>query len=160
MSTKLFVEKMNDIYNPATNEDALYILLEEFVELFQERSFDVLYYVLRNSRGIYSENITNFALKLILLHKETIFYVDMYRLKYIGYNSDPPPTILKVYYKSEYIYDLKMKWWKLSFEEIKISFDAHKQKLNFDNVQIIRSEDEYDLSKHIIYYAEKLGYLK
>ena len=169
MSRDLFIEKMNIIYDPQTEEKALYTLLNEFVDLFKHtkwlfESFDVLFYVLRNSRKIYSEPITNFTRELILSHRD-FFYLDLYRLKYIGYNCDPPPTILNICQDGEHIYDLEMTWGKMSFEEIKNSFSEYtakkrgKNKLDFNNVQIIRSEDKYNITPQILIKARKLGYL-
>lgn len=168
-SRDLFIEKMDAIYYSEIEEEALYALLCEFVDIFKHSKwlfecFDVLFYVLRNSRKIYSETVINFTRELILSHKD-FFYLDLYRLKGIGYNCDPPPTILNVCQNTEHLYDLEMIWGRMSFEEIKNSFSEYtaktrgKKKLDFDNVRIIRSEDGYDITPQILIKARKLGYL-
>lgn len=156
-----FRELVDKIYNSETSEDDLYKLLSILVEDYEEQSFQIMWYVIRNSRKIYSSKIVEWCLDYINSNKEKQYYLDFWRLEAI-LNEDrtskkiifeETPIKLTIINDKEQS-DLTIKHKMLMFTEIKEHLRFNK--LSYDKVKIVRSKNNYDLTNIILF---NLGYI-
>ncbi len=163
-----FVEYMNKIYDPKTKEDDLHKTLTDFVEAYhntflQPKTFDVLFYVIRNSRKCHSQETVDLCLDLIHVHRTTFFRFELFRLKSLGIPCDPPMPVFQVHHNDHFLFAIEiqcMKWW---LEELHTSFNHYnvgkpkRETIGFHNVQLY--ENECDYTCIVLRSAEKYGYM-
>ena len=171
-----FVEYMNKIYDPKTKEDDIHKTLTDFVEayhntLLQPKTFDVLFYVIRNSSKCHSQKTVDLCLDLIHAHRTTFFRFELFRLKSLGITCAMPMPVFRVYHDHFHLYALEINflytieiqsrlWW---LEELHASFNRYnvgkpkRETIGFHNVQL--HENEYDYTRIVLRSAEKYGYL-
>lgn len=150
-------ELIKKIYDPQTSEKDLQKLLLILLNDYEESSFQILWYIIRNDSNIYSPRIIESCLTYIGKNRDKQYSLDFYRLKDLDYPLKDEPIILTIK-SNKFIKDLVIKNKMLIFDEIMEFLKINK--LKYEQVQFINKKSGYDLSHIIHFRLIELKYIK